>query len=860
MTLSQELIKNFVEITDDSKPVEKQTIINGTVSSIQNGEVFVRIDGSEDETPVRTVSNVIVGDRVKVTITNHTATIDGNLSAPAARNIDLEALGGVVDDQGNTIVQQGNNILQMGNSIIQINTTIEQQNSKIETINSDISTINSTVQTLNSTVATQGSRIETIDSSVSTIDSKVQTLDSTVSTQGSKIETINSDISIINSGFVIKDGVLTGLSKIVVDDLTTNKLNAKYAYIDFANVNFAEINKAKLGELYAESGIIKDVTIKQGYVTGELNGVIINGDLINANTLKADRLVVKGTDGIYYRLNVNALGEAEASKLGPEGQNKLHGENIIAKSVTADRINVTDLVAFGATIGGFQIGNKRINSINNNIILNDDGSFKLGGVSYDATNNKTVIDSSVIIDGGLKSYFDVTADTVSLKANKKFEIKSGTFVVDANNYKLKEDGTVEITGGRIGGFQIGNKRINSINNNIILNDDGSFTLGGVSYNATSKKTVIDGSVVIGSSGKTLSDNLLEKYFDLTSDNISLKANKSLKIKSGTFEVDADNYKLKQDGTVEITKGEIGGFAIESDRITYEKNGDTLLSIIAGDQAQIGYKSADGKQFGRFGWHCGDGSTKGGLVLSDQTNDGVTNKMSLQEKYIEFTSTTPSGNQTITRFGYNPSQGTYIMTPGLSKTLYVDNVKVSLEGHTHNSIESSTVKARVGTQSLYPAVTADSDGQTEMNLGATTYRWNNGYIKQIYGGAKAGDIGTSTYPYDTGYFKHLKKDGENVLVGSDIKPKFDIERYTILSSKEVADYIDESTYKISKSGYYPLAICGHRITGTRGTFCALCTLDMYDRGTEPKIRYRLRNHASSAATITLTVDVLWVKTS
>ena len=729
MTLSQELIKNFVEITDDSKPVEKQTIINGTVSSIQNGEVFVRIDGSEDETPVRTVSNVIVGDRVKVTITNHTATIDGNLSAPAARNIDLEALGGVVDDQGNTIVQQGNNILQMNNNIIQINNDIEQQNSKIETINSSISTLNSTV-----------------------------------AAQGSKIETIDSDITIINSGFVIKDGVLTGLSKIVIDDLTTNKLNAKYAYIDFANVNFAEINKAKLGELYAESGIIKDVTIKQGYVTGELNGVTINGDLVNANTLKADRLVIKGTDGIYYQLNVNALGAAEAAKLGPEGQKKLHGDNIIAKTITADHISVTDLVAFGATIGGFQIGNKSISSINNNIVLNDDGSFVLGGVSYDATNNKTVIDSSVIIGG---------------------------------------------------------------------------------------------------SGKTLSDNLLGKYFDLTADNISLKANKTLKIKSGTFEVDADNYKLKPDGTVEITGGRIGGFTVKGNQLIYEKNGKTLFSIDAGlnDQAQVGYQSADGNQFGRFGWHTGDGALKGGLVLSDKDNDGTTYLMSLQEKYIEFKNTSPSGkNVLITRFGQSAERGTYIQTGTGEGILYVDNKKVSLEGHTHNSIESSTVKARVGTQSLYPAVTADSDGQTEMNLGATTYRWNNGYIRQIFGGAKAGDIGTSTYPYDTGYFKHLKKDGENVLVGSDIKPKFDIERYTILSSKEVADYIDESTYKISKSGYYPLAICGYRITGTRGTFCALCTLDMYDRGTEPKIRYRLRNHASSAATITLTVDVLWVKTS
>lgn len=187
-----------------------------------------------------------------------------------------------------------------------------------------------------------------------------------------------------------------------IEDLETDKLSVndadiKYAQIDFANIDFANIEKAKLGELFTEAGIIKKLTTSTGTITGELVGVTIKGDLIEAGTLKADKLVVQGEDGLYYKLNVDALGKTEADKLGEEGQTKLHGSSIIAQSITATQISVDDLVAFGATIGGFQINDNQIKSINGKIVLNDNGSFILGGVSYNSETNTTAFDSNVVI-------------------------------------------------------------------------------------------------------------------------------------------------------------------------------------------------------------------------------------------------------------------------------------------------------------------------------------------------------------------------------------------------------------------------------------------------------------------------------
>lgn len=139
-----------------------------------------------------------------------------------------------------------------------------------------------------------------------------------------------------------------------IEKLNTKKLDVESANIKFANIDFSNIGKAAMEYFYAQSGLIKDVVVGDQKITGHLIGVTISGDLIEGNTVKAEKLVVLGEDGLYYKLNVNSLGEAVASS-DVKYQNGLDGSVIIAKSVTAEKVSVKDLVAFGATIGGLNI-------------------------------------------------------------------------------------------------------------------------------------------------------------------------------------------------------------------------------------------------------------------------------------------------------------------------------------------------------------------------------------------------------------------------------------------------------------------------------------------------------------------------
>ena len=171
-----------------------------------------------------------------------------------------------------------------------------------------------------------------------------------------------------------------------IKTLETTKLSAEDADIRYLNVDFSKIDKAWLQEFYAQSGIIKDLVIGESTVTGHLVGVTISGDLIEGNTVKADKLVIKGEDGLYYKLNIEG-GSTVTEQLTKEMlQNGLDGNNIIANTITAEKISVKDLVAFDATIGGFNIGSNSIysgvkDSINNTtrgIYLDTEGQMYFG--------------------------------------------------------------------------------------------------------------------------------------------------------------------------------------------------------------------------------------------------------------------------------------------------------------------------------------------------------------------------------------------------------------------------------------------------------------------------------------------------
>ena len=255
---------------------------------------------------------------------------------------------------------------------------------------------------------------------------------------------VNADIETLAADNVTIKNTLEA-NNATIENLKTEKLSASDIEGKYANIDFSNITKATMKEFYAQSGIIKDIVLENGVITGELSGIVISGDLVKANTLIADKLVIKGSNGLYYKLNTDgATVETEQTD-----ENSLNGTIIKAKSITASKINVTDLQAFGATIGGFKISENSLYSgvkssptnTTRGIYLGSDGQLFFG----DATNYL-----KYIIDSNGNSKLQIAADSITFGANKNLVTALSDASKTATNFMNLTSADGLIVGDRTG--------------------------------------------------------------------------------------------------------------------------------------------------------------------------------------------------------------------------------------------------------------------------------------------------------------------------------------------------------------------------------------------------------------------------
>lgn len=409
MALSNELISQFAKIATDKEETKKEEIVYGTTVSY-NDTVYVKLDGSDRLTPITSTTVVKPDERVTVMIKDHSAIVTGNISSPSARNSDVEELGTQISEFDTIVANKvDTEELNATNARIDtLNTDTVNIRKDLNAANANIETLTADNVTINETLSAQSASIDNLEAtkiSAEVADAKYATIEN--------LEATNVSVNNLSSTYAdFKNTTTTKLAAVdaSIENLETNKLSAASADLKYANIDFSNIGQAAIETFYSKSGIIKDLTIEGGTITGELVGVTIKGDLIEGGTVVADKLVVKGENGLYYKLNTDGVTtEAQQTEY-----NSLNGSVITAKSITATKISVTDLVAFDATIGGFNITENSIYSgvkesasnTTRGIYLDNDGQAVFGDASnylkyYKDTDNnyKLAISASSIYLG-----------------------------------------------------------------------------------------------------------------------------------------------------------------------------------------------------------------------------------------------------------------------------------------------------------------------------------------------------------------------------------------------------------------------------------------------------------------------------
>lgn len=393
MNLSNDLVEQFVKATNEDVKERQNETLYGT-AVVFEGKMYARLDGSQQLTPIKTTTNIREGDRVIVNVQRHSAVVTGNISSPSASIEDLS------DSHNNTIATCKELIAKKVST-----DDLEAATARIGVLETDYAIINGNLEAANANIT----KLEANKLEAKSADLKYATIENLNATNAN-VKNLTANHAEFEKA-VASDFEATNAS---IKKLDADKLNATDANLKYANIDFSNIKIAAIENLYATSGIIKDIVVSDQRITGTLVGVTITGDLIEGNTVVADKLVIKGSDGLYYKLNTDGI-TTEAQQTD---YNSLNGSIIKAKSITATKVDVTDLVAFGATIGGLKIENGSIHSVSKDsasnttrgLFFGKDGQAAIG----DGTNFLKYFKDS---DGNYK--LAISADTITIKGGQK---------------------------------------------------------------------------------------------------------------------------------------------------------------------------------------------------------------------------------------------------------------------------------------------------------------------------------------------------------------------------------------------------------------------------------------------------------
>ena len=424
MSLSNDLISQFVKITRDQTVEKKESIVYGTTVEYES-KMYVKIDGSDLLTPITTTADLQSGERVTVMIKDHTATVTGNITSPSASSIKVNKLEEDMLQVDKLIADKANI-----KDLEAINATIKNLKAKDAEIENLVAK-KATIEDLNATNA-----------NITNLKAKDAEIENLVANKANikDLDVINADIKSLKA-----------------DKARIDVLETKYADINtLVNGHLTSENIQSL-HLTAANTTIENALIKDAMID-TLSASKINSGIINTNNvsiqsddgsmlLQGNLQQFKDKDGkVRIQIGKDATGNFTFVLYDETGKGQLINQNGIQSSdAIADGLIVDSKVADNANINGSKLDiNSVISNINNNT-----STIKASHIKFDDTEQtldvsfnqlKKTVDTikDITIDGDLSSVIEqVSTNTTNIG------IAQGQISTLIDNTTItKQDGTV----------------------------------------------------------------------------------------------------------------------------------------------------------------------------------------------------------------------------------------------------------------------------------------------------------------------------------------------------------------------------------------------------------------------------------
>ena len=525
MSLSKDLISQFVKATKDATTVKKESTVYGTVVKY-NEKTYVKIDGSDLLTPAETLSSVEEGERVSIMIKDHTATITGNYTAPSASSIKVDGMD--ADLKANTaniknLVAKNAEI----ENLVASKATIED----LRAANAEIDTLKSNYAEIETLVADKASigDLEAVNADIKSLKADkadIAHLEANYATIGS-LNAVYADITRLKAD----KADITDLNAInaTIDNLKATKaeiddLNAAVANIGTLTSDVANINTLINGNLTSDniqSMVItgEKFTVENGFIK---NAMIdsINANKINAGSINTNNVNIQSNDGsMILQGNLQQFKDENGKvriQIGKDATGNftfaLYDENGTGQLINQNGIQSSNAIADGLIVDAKVADNANI-----------------AGSKLDIESVVTEINDGTTTIKGTKIYLDDKKQTLDLAFNSLSTTVENLKVASGDVGDLVEKVSTNTTNIQIAQGQISTL----ISNTTITKENGEVVQLKDEYNST-KDTVNSHTTKIGS---------LETNLDKANDNIS-----SVSSKQAVLEQNLDGFKTTVSNT------------------------------------------------------------------------------------------------------------------------------------------------------------------------------------------------------------------------------------------------------------------------------------------------------------------------
>ena len=445
MSLSNDLISQFVKITRDQTVEKKESIVYGTTVEYES-KMYVKIDGSDLLTPITTTADLQSGERVTVMIKDHTATVTGNITSPSASSIKVNKLEEDLLQVDKLIADKATiKDLEAVNATI---TNLKAKDAEIENLVAnkanikDLDVINADIKSLKADKA----RIDVLETKYADINTLVNGHLTSENIQSLHLTAANTTIE----NALIKDAMIDTISASKINTGTINTNNVSIQSDDGSMLLQGNLQqfKDKDGKVRIQLG--KDATGNFTFVLYDETG---KGQLINQNGIQSSDAI---KDGLIVDSKVADNANINGSKL--DISSVISNINNNTSTIKASHIKFDDTEQ---TLDvSFNQLKKTVDTIKD-VTIDGDLSSVIEQVSTNTTNIgiaqgqiSTLIDNTTITkqDGTvtqLKDEYNKTKDTVnehSVTIGKLETNYKGTLTKTATQYYVSTSNTTQ-TGG-----------------------------------------------------------------------------------------------------------------------------------------------------------------------------------------------------------------------------------------------------------------------------------------------------------------------------------------------------------------------------------------------------------------------------